>query len=104
MNLTAKQSEVRVIEKPRQKKKGPSSPGGAALRAAPMPAELDLRGMDTLEAIPVLERYIDSAVMGKLQTVTNHPRQGHGSAESGGAAGAQTQQGPVKSLPPGPLR
>ena len=35
-----------------------------------MPAELDLRGMDTLEAIPVLERYIDSAVMGKLQTVT----------------------------------
>ena len=70
MNLTAKQSEVRVIEKPRQKKKGPSSPGGAALRAAPMPAELDLRGMDTLEAIPVLERYIDSAVMGKLQTVT----------------------------------
>ena len=70
MNLTAKQSEVRVIEKPRQKKKGPSSTGGAALRAAPMPAELDLRGMDTLEAIPVLERYIDSAVMGKLQTVT----------------------------------
>lgn len=26
--------------------------------------------METLEAIPVLERYIDSAVMGKLETVT----------------------------------
>ena len=35
-----------------------------------MAAELDLRGMETLEAIPVLERYIDSAVMGKLETVT----------------------------------
>ena len=32
--------------------------------------ELDLRGMETLEAIPVMERYIDSAVMGKLHTVT----------------------------------
>ena len=70
MNLTAKQSEVRVVEKPKQKKKTASAPGGASLRSAPMPAELDLRGMDTLEAIPVLERYIDSAVMGKLQTVT----------------------------------
>ena len=29
-----------------------------------------MRGMETLEAIPVLERYIDSAVMGKLETVT----------------------------------
>ena len=70
MNLTAKQSEVRVVEKPKQKKKTASAPGGASLRSAPMPAELDLRGMDTLEAIPVLDRYIDSAVMGKLQTVT----------------------------------
>lgn len=70
MNLTSKQSEVRVVEKPKQKKKTASAPGGASLRSAPMPAELDLRGMDTLEAIPVLERYIDSAVMGKLQTVT----------------------------------
>ena len=70
MNLTAKQSEVRVVEKPKQKKKTASAPGGASLRSAPMSAELDLRGMDTLEAIPVLERYIDSAVMGKLQTVT----------------------------------
>lgn len=26
--------------------------------------------METLEAIPVMERYIDSAVMGKLHTVT----------------------------------
>ena len=70
MNITAKQNEVRVVEKPKQKKKAAASPGGASLRSAAIPPELDLRGMDTLEAIPVLERYIDSAVMGKLQTVT----------------------------------
>ena len=70
MGVTAKQSEVRVVDKPRPKKRQASSPGGAALRESAMPAELDLRGMDTLEAIPVLERYIDSAVMGKLKTVT----------------------------------
>ena len=70
MNITAKQNEVRVVEKPKQKKKAAASPGGASLRSAAIPPELDLRGMDTLEAIPVMERYIDSAVMGKLQTVT----------------------------------
>ncbi len=69
MNLSARQDEVRVVEKPKKKGKTAHSPGGAALRAS-VPAELDLRGYDTLEAIPVLERYIDSAVMGKLQTVT----------------------------------
>lgn len=71
MSLTAKQDEVRVVEKPKQKKQQPrSSPGGASLRASSVAGELDLRGMETLEAIPVLERYIDSAVMGKLETVT----------------------------------
>ena len=70
MHLTARQDEVRVVEKPKKKKSAASSPGGAALRAAAVPAEVDLRGMDTLEAVPVLERYIDAAVMGKLKTVT----------------------------------
>ena len=69
MNLSARQDEVRVVEKPKKKGKTAHSPGGAALRAS-VPGELDLRGYDTLEAVPVLERYIDSAVMGKLQTVT----------------------------------
>ncbi len=42
----------------------------AALRTAAVPAELDLRGMMTDEAIPVMERYIDSASLAKLKTVT----------------------------------
>ena len=70
MHLTARQDEVRVVDKPKPKKKAAApSPSGAAIRAA-VPAELDLRGCDTLEAMPMLDRYLDSAVMGKLKTVT----------------------------------
>ena len=60
---------MRVTEK-QPKKKVVSSTGTATFRQAAVAPELDLRGMETLEAIPVMERYIDSAVMGKLHTVT----------------------------------
>ena len=68
MNVTARQDEVRVTEM--QPKKKVVSSGTTTFREAAVAPELDLRGMETLEAIPVLERYIDSAVMGKLHTVT----------------------------------
>ena len=68
MNVTARQEEVRVTEA--QPKKKVASTGNTTFRQAAVAPELDLRGMETLEAIPVMERYIDSAVMGKLQTVT----------------------------------
>jgi hypothetical protein len=42
--------------------------------------------MDSLEAVPVVERYIDSAVLARLHTVTNHPRQGHRRPAGRGAA------------------
>ncbi len=71
MHIVARQEEVCVVENASVRKKRPSaSSSAAALRAEPVSAELDLRGMETLEAIPVMERYIDSAVMGKLETVT----------------------------------
>ena len=68
MNVTARQEEVRVTEA--QPKKKVASTGNTTFRQAAVAPELDLRGMETLEAIPVIERYIDSAVMGKLHTVT----------------------------------
>ena len=68
MNVTARQEEVRVTEA--QPKKKVASTGNTTFRQAAVAPELDLRGMETLEAIPVMERYIDSAVMGKLHTVT----------------------------------
>ena len=34
-----------------------------------MPTEIDLRGMDAVEAICVLDRYLDEAMRAKLSTV-----------------------------------
>ena len=44
--------------------------GKIALRAAAAPSEIDLRGMMTDEAIAVLDRFLDTAMMGKLESVT----------------------------------
>lgn len=70
MTVSARQDEVCVVEDAPKRKKKAASSGPVSLRAVPVAAELDLRGMETLEAVPVLERYIDSAVLGKLHTVT----------------------------------
>lgn len=41
-----------------------------ALRSMKTKPEVDLRGMTAEEAIPVMERFLDQAVLGKLDTVT----------------------------------
>ena len=68
MSLTAKEDEVLLLEgeKPKVKK---AAGGGATLRSAALSPEIDLRGMEALEAVLTAERYIDSAVMAKLSTV-----------------------------------
>ena len=68
MSLTAKEDEVLLLEgeKPKVKK---AAGGGATLRSAALSPEIDLRGMEALEAVLAAERYIDSAVMAKLGTV-----------------------------------
>lgn len=68
MNISARQEEVCVVEGATKRVAAVSA--GTPLRSTPVAAELDLRGLETLEAIPVLERYIDSAMMGKLQSLT----------------------------------
>ncbi len=70
MKVTAKANEVRVIEAPKTKapKKAVQSTGG--LNRAAVSPELDVRGMTALEAIPIIERYIDSAQIAKLNEVT----------------------------------
>lgn len=70
IKTTAREDEVLLISgPPKAKPTGPAvaSPG---LRRESVSSELDLRGMMTDEAIPVLERYIDNAVMAKLEKVT----------------------------------
>lgn len=70
MNVSAKEDEVLLLEgeKAPERKSAPMK-GGASIRAA-VPAEIDLRGMESLEAVAAAEQYLDSAVMAKLGTVT----------------------------------
>ena len=70
MNVSAKEDEVLLLEgeKAPERKSAPMK-GGASIRAA-VPTEIDLRGMESLEAVAATEQYLDSAVMAKLGTVT----------------------------------
>ncbi len=70
MKMTTKASQVRLLEN--QPKKQPVKPTGSATvrmqsRAA---SELDIRGLETLEAESVVENYLSAAVMSKLGQVT----------------------------------
>ncbi len=71
MSVKLRPDEVYLIEghAVKQKKQGVSIAGGTVPRAAVSP-EIDLRGMESIEAVNAAEQYIDSAVMGKLKTVT----------------------------------
>ena len=70
MNVTAKEDEVLLIEGQKAKTKKTVAAASTQLRAAPVAPEIDLRGMETVDGVIAAERYIDSAVMGKLKTVT----------------------------------
>ena len=71
MNVTAREDEVLLLEG----EKAPdartvSARSSAQLRTMSMESQIDLRGMESVEAVLAAERYIDSAVMARLQTVT----------------------------------
>ena len=74
LKMTVKASEVRLIEDDERRAKAPktaiSRPSARTLRTVAAASELDIRGMETLEAEGVVEQFIDSAVMGRLETVT----------------------------------
>ena len=74
LKMKAKSGEVRLIEddeRAAMKKKAPKSVRTAVtgLHTAAS-RELDIRGMETLEAESVVETFLSSAVMGHLETVT----------------------------------
>lgn len=71
MNVTAREDEVLLLEgikAPAPKSAAKSSP--VQLRSAGLETQIDLRGMESVEAVLAAERYIDSAVMARLKTVT----------------------------------
>ncbi len=72
LKISARQSEVRVVEGETQSQKEVRriiQRAEHTLRTA-APREVDLRGMMTDEAIAALESFLDTAMLGKLETVT----------------------------------
>ena len=78
MKMTVKAGQVRLLESAEEIEKRKKQAAAAQRKnvspqiqlAARAASELDIRGMETLEAESVVENYIDAAVMAKLGTVT----------------------------------
>lgn len=71
MKLTAKADEVYLLEyeNPYKEKHVRPAHSGREMQATAPLTEVDLRGMDTIEAVCVLDRFVDGAVRGNLQTI-----------------------------------
>ncbi len=69
MKVSAREDEVLLLEEAKVEVR-PAERSAAALRSASVPTSVDLRGMTSDEAVLVMERYLDSAVMAKLKQVT----------------------------------
>ena len=71
MQVTVKEEEVYLLENQQKKKPAVKNRGTGTtqLRTVSVPAEMDIRGMETIEAIPIVERYIDDASMGRMESV-----------------------------------
>lgn len=71
MKITVKPDEIYLLENenPYKAKGGRPAHSGREMKMAAMSSEVDLRGMDSVEAICVLERYMDEAMRAKLTSV-----------------------------------
>ena len=70
MRVTAKEDEVYLLtEKKKPQKTAPKS-AGIQLHAKAVSSEIDLRGMDSIEAVGCAELFLDNAVLGNLHQVS----------------------------------
>ncbi len=70
LKVTAKPDEIYLLENEQQADvKRFIERAGRALRATPAASELDLRGMDAIEAVGALDQFLDSAILSKLPSV-----------------------------------
>ena len=70
MKLSAKPEEVYLLEQDNPyKTKGRPQHSGREMKMTAMATEVDLRGMDTVEAICVLQQYMDAAMRSNLSSV-----------------------------------
>ena len=70
LKLNAKKEDVYLLEQENAfKPKSRPAHSGREMKMAPMVSEVDLRGMDSIEAICVLERYLDEALRANIPSV-----------------------------------
>ncbi|MBR4990194.1 MAG: endonuclease MutS2 [Oscillospiraceae bacterium] len=71
LKLSAKADEIYLLENenPYKEKGGRPKHSGREMKMTAMPSEVDLRGMDTIEAVCVLERYLDEAMRAHISPV-----------------------------------
>jgi DNA mismatch repair protein MutS2 len=71
LKMTAKADEIYLLEEHNTSVKKHSRPAhsGREMKTQAMNQEVDLRGMDSIEAVAVLERYMDEAMRSNLPTV-----------------------------------
>lgn len=71
LKITAQPEEVYLLESANEYKPKAGHPAhsGRQMNMTAVAGEVDLRGMDTVEAICVLDRYLDEAMRGNLSTV-----------------------------------
>lgn len=70
MNVTAKEQDVYLLENEKPEAEKFAAAHAASLRSVSAESEIDLRGMDSMEAVAATERFLDNAVMAKLEKVT----------------------------------
>ena len=71
LKMSAKADEIYLLENdnPYKAKGGRPAHSGREMKMTAMPTEVDLRGMDSVEAICVLDRYLDEAMRSNLPSV-----------------------------------
>lgn len=71
LKMTVKPEEVYLLEQsnPYDQKKARPAHSGREMKLTAMASEIDLRGMDSVEAICVLDRYLDEAMRSNLRSV-----------------------------------
>ena len=71
LKLTAKADEIYLLEQenPYKQKSGRPAHSGREMKVAAMASEIDLRGMDSVEAICILDRYLDEAMRSNVSPV-----------------------------------
>ena len=71
LKMSAKPDEVYLleVENPYKVKGGRPQHSGREMKLAAFSPEVDLRGMDSIEAISILQRYLDEAMRSNLSTV-----------------------------------